>query len=177
MAQDLDGRQVGVAAHQLIAEVLRQGDRGLDLEQLFRAVGQSSLVRERVGSYRMAARQRLATAIAVYLRLFAPGVEWTFTACEVQIPGARLDLVFEREDGAIRADEIKSGQLSALEQTALEAQLQRQLAGGREHYGPRFLGVRAILLWAPSKSWLARADGSREPLHLSGIEDGSNVNE
>lgn len=166
----IDGRQVGLAVHLVIAELMREGRRQPTLQELLIVAAGSALMRKRVGSYRQAARQRLLTATSVYLRYFVPGPEWRFVGSEVAVPGARLDLVFEAVDGRVMADEIKTGRLSATEQAGFEEQIQRQLRGGGELYGTDFAGVRGLLLWAPSRSFIAHADGQRELLLEASIE-------
>lgn len=162
--RQLDGRSVGAAAHQVIGELLAAGLREPTFEELLAAVGRSQLVREGVASFRQAARQRLITATGVYVRLFVPGREWEFVGREVEVSEARFDLVFRDSDGRVRADEIKAGRLCAEDTRKLEDQLGRQLDGGRARWEESFVGVRALLLWAPVRSFLARPDGEREQL-------------
>jgi len=158
-------------AHQSIARLLDSGTRHPTTSELFASVGRDELV-NRQGQRRQPVRQALLTAAAVYFRLFVPEDEWQFVGAEVAAGAARLDLVFEHRDGRIRADEIKTGCIDdASTYRTLLAQLDRQLAGGRRTWSDAFVGVRAVLLAAPSQSFVLTPDGAmtaldREPTRV-----------
>lgn len=149
----LSGSAIGQAAHQVIARLLREGVREPSPEVLFRAVA-SHPVCQNAPVYRQAARQRLTAAVAVYFRFLLPDAGWGLVGDEVQLEGARLDLLWEHRSGRVRADELKAGRaVQAVEAQSLAAQLARQLEAGAAAYGERFVGVRVLVLAAPSHSF------------------------
>jgi hypothetical protein len=170
-SRELDGRQVGQAAHLLIASLVQKGLRRPSPEDLFAAVASSDLVAARVSSYRQAAKQRLLGAASLYFRFFALGEGWSFAGAEVSIDGGRLDLVWEGTGGVL-SDEIKTGWPRDLaERRELEDQIGRQLAGARRKFGPSFAGIRVLILGRPGASFLLKADGSREPLTVEADDE------
>jgi hypothetical protein len=161
-----DGRRLGSAAHRVIGSLLDAGVRAPAPEDIHRFVAVEPVLRE-PHVYRLAARQRLATAVAVYFRFLLPGPEWSFVGAEIRVPGAALDLLFEDRTGRLRADELKTGGAPDLARTSqLRRQLEGQLAGGLEAFGDRFMGVRALFLGAPRRSFTLEVDGGRAPVDV-----------
>jgi hypothetical protein len=147
-----------------IADLLSDGSREPSPLDILAAVGRTGVL-DTVGVYRQAAKQRLLAVVALFFRLFVPAPDWQFVDGEVSVPGASLDLVWRDSAGRILADELKTGEGAATDyRRAVDEQVARQVSGGHKHYGDDFVGVRVLFLAAPSRSFLARADGSRESL-------------
>ena len=163
-AGGVDGRQMGTAAHRLIAELLEVGVREPTPLFILEHVARHPVLQGRAVLYRQAAKQTLASALAVYFRYFAPAERWRLLGSEVAVGSCRFDLLFD-VGGVIVADELKSGRLDGADAwQALERQLERELCGGRERWGDAFGGVRVLVLGAPRRSFLAAPEGTREPL-------------
>jgi hypothetical protein len=163
-----DGRRLGEGVHRTAAAVLDGGNRTPTVSDILEAVARDPALVQPNLVYRLAARQVLASATAIYFRLVLPATDWQFLGSEMVIPGGSLDLVFESVAGEVLADEIKSGRTPDLvDKPALDKQIERELAGGLERFGVLFVGVRVLFLGAPSKSFIARADGTRDPLDRS----------
>ncbi len=155
----------GEAPHRLIAEFVAAGLRAPSPVELLERVAQHPTVHADAVVYRQAAKQTLATTLAIYFRYFAYPTSWRLVGCELPAGRCRFDLVFERPDGKLVADELKTGRVEhAAARDALEAQLRRELTGGQQRWGDRFAGVRVILLGAPRRSFFAHCDGPREAL-------------
>ncbi len=156
----IDGRKVGQIAHQVIADLAQGGC--WDAATILSCAGAHPAL-AKIGTYRQAARQRLATLAAVYGRLFHPGPSVELEGVEVRVPGGRLDLLWhDRSRGVRWADEIKTHTLpELLSDERLTDQLGRQAQGAATRY-ESFLGVRACLLTSPRKSVLWRPDGECE---------------
>lgn len=159
----LDGRRIGVLAHQIVAELVAAGHRRPTPRQVMAAVAEHEITRN-VAVYRQAAHQQLGTACSLYFRLFMPDEEWRFAGCEVSAPRTRFDLVWEDSEGRVLVDELKFGRLAASERRVFEDQLQRQLTAGSVVYADKFAGVRALLFSAPRQSFWAQPDGGHLPL-------------
>lgn len=160
----IDGRQAGELVHEIVGEMLAEGIREPSPEQVFGRVARHPATR-RAAVYRQAARLRLATAVSLYCRFFMPDASWSFEGAEVAGRSCRFDLVWSLPDGRIVADEIKSGLVDGRRAWAeLEDQVERLRKAGLAKFGARFVGVRVVLLSAPTFSYLARADGIRAEL-------------
>lgn len=155
----LNGRQMGALAHVLIADMLRRGLKNPTAREIVTAVGAHPLSVEAT-VYRQAARQRLASAAAIYFRYFVR-TDWEFIGSEVAGDRCRYDLVWQDADGIVFVDELKSGRGDAREHVdAAKEQIARELANGSTHW-ERFGGVRLLWLGAPGKSRLHLPDGSQ----------------
>lgn len=146
LAQD-----AGAVTHRLIAEIGRRHGGGATPEQVLD-------VAEGLGSarlapvYRQSSRQRVATAAAAFFRIFGrPG--WQLHKALTVVEGVEFDLLWRRQ-GRIVADELKTG-LAAPELwfERVEQQVESQLEAGQAGFGVAFLGVRAVLLAEPEKSF------------------------
>jgi hypothetical protein len=154
------GTEMGRAAHRVIGRLLEAGITRPSPEEILSFAAREPLLDEK-HVYRMAARQRLIAATAIYWRCFLPAPEWRFIDSEVQIDGTDLDLVFEHVDGTVRSDELKTGGAPSLaDRTALDRQIERQLAGGRGRYGERYCGVRILFFGAPARSFFVSTEGA-----------------
>lgn len=99
-----------------------------------------------------ALRQGVATASCVYLRRFKPDDGWEWISAETSLPGARLDLVFQRrDDGTVLVDELKTGS-NRTAGNAARAQVARHLRAAGDRWTDRFAGVRLLWLTAPASS-------------------------
>jgi hypothetical protein len=115
--------------------------------------------------YKQAAKARMLSTAAIYFRFLVPDLGWRLEGTEVDVPGGRLDLLFRRPDGALLADELKTGALALpLERLEAEEQVARQLTGGLERFGTSLTGVRLVVLGAPRRSYLLSSDGGRHPI-------------
>lgn len=166
-----NGKQLGRSAHRVIGRLLSSGITEPSPEQVMSFAAQEPLLDE-PHVYRLAARQRLIAATAIYWRWFLPArTSWRFVDFAVPVEGSDLNLVFQHLDGAVRADELKTGGAPALADTqALDAQIERQLAGGRQKYGQCFCAVRVLLLGAPRRSFVMSSDGARALLFEGGAD-------
>lgn len=171
-----NGIEMGKVAHRVIGRLLAAGVREPSPEEMLSFAAHEPLLHER-HVYRLAARQRLIAATAIYWRHFLPASPpWRFVDYAVPLDASDLDLVFEHADGGVRSDELQTGGAPALaEREELDQQLQRQLAGGRQKYGERYRGVRVLFLGAPRRSFVVSVDGSRAPLFEGGCDDKPNA--
>lgn len=159
----IDGRTMGREVHRLIADLVSVGVREPTPRQLRAQVAGHPLVSDPRITYRQAAKQRLLVATALYFRFFVPLAPWCLLGSEVTVGSSRLDLVWRNGEEVI-ADEIKSGRIvDRFEHDQLERQIDRALANANDRYGDAFTGLRVLLLAAPSKSFVLRSDGKREP--------------
>lgn len=81
----VDGRTAGVAVHRLIAELATSGALALSPVELRRQVATHPSVTSTALPYRQAAKQRLLTAAAIYLRLFPLGAGWRCLGTELPV--------------------------------------------------------------------------------------------
>jgi len=159
----IDGRTMGREVHRLIADLVSAGIRQPTPRQLRAHVAGHPLVSDPRIIYRQAAKQRLLVATALYFRFFAPPAPWRLLGTEVTMGNSRLDLVWGHGQEVI-ADEIKSGRIvDRFERDQLELQIDRALANANDRYGDAFTGLRVLMLAAPTKSFVLRSDGNREP--------------
>jgi hypothetical protein len=164
----LDGRRAGERVHIAVARLLERGVRQPTALEVLTLARDIVVEPGLAVTYRQSAIQRLSTATASYFRMFAPDETWTYFGSEVKAARCRYDLVFEHEDGQVIADELKAGRVGdRVELKLADAQIARQLIAGRAKWGEAFTGIRAIFLAAPRASFLARAEGDREPLDWS----------
>ena len=159
----LDGRRCGQLAHVMIAELLRDGVRGVDFELVASRVARHALL-ERPLVYRAAAQAELVTSVCAWFRWFVLDRTWAFVGAEVAAPGCRFDLVFDHGRLGVLVDELKTGRLSGIGEGDASGQLARLLAGARSRYGARFYALRVLQLSAASRSFVIYADGRREAL-------------
>lgn len=122
----------------------------------------AAAARDRGGSTvkQMMLRVRLASAGVAYLPFRDPSFE--FAGAEITVHGARLDIGWRLPDDRLLFDENKSGfLLRPFDSAALEAQIEVQRAGAVRMFGSRFAGLRVLRLFAPERSFLLHADGTR----------------
>lgn len=166
-AAALDEAAIGQCIHAVVGELLAKGVRTPRPEELLSTVAGNELLQESVAAYRQAAKQRVLSGVSLYFRLFLPASQWRYGGSELQAGPRRLDLIWRHGSGEIMADELKSGRAVGFDsRRSLEAQVAAQVAVGVERFGAEFVGVRAILLAAPRRSYLLRADGTSENLVL-----------
>lgn len=168
-----NGLEMGRAAHRVIGRMLKAGVCEPSPEQILSFAAQEPLLHER-HVYRLAARQRLIAATAIYWRFFLPPLaSWTLIDYAVRLPDCDLDLVFRHQGGAVRSDELKTGGAPSLaEREVLEERLELQLAGCREKYGTKFEGVRVLFLGAPRRSFFQPVTGGdRVAVLQEGLSD------
>jgi len=165
----LNGRRAGEVAHRIIGEFVQSGIY-LPTPAQIAAVVANHPETKRAVVYRQAARQRLATAVSLYFRLFGPDPTWELLGVEVSASRSRFDLVWELLRGRVIADELKTGLfITPDEATALHAQVERLRSAGVRKYGEQFAGVRVLLLSAPRLSYLAAPTGENIPLEDAGL--------
>lgn len=134
---------MGALVHAVAVEHLRRG-----------AAFETSSLRETTDAllsptleavYRMAARQRVITALIVYGReLIEPS--WEFFEGEHISIDVKLDLLWLRPGGTICADEIKTGLAASLNMPAIARQCSMQCLAGRDEFGELFSHVRLVLI-------------------------------
>lgn len=140
--------QIGTLTHDLIAEIASEKGGGAGPNEVLDVA-----LKFDFGSYSrpttMARKQRAITLSGVFFSRFGrPG--WSFVGSEVIVGDVALDLLWERE-GALEADEIKTGSSAAAEyRDEAAAQARSQAEAASECLGPAFRGVRLVLLKAPS---------------------------
>ncbi len=158
----LDGRKMGQAAHQVIAEVLEAGRRKADFKELQAVVSRHPSSAGAI-VYRQSARQRLVSAAQAYFKFCLPPDSWTFVGAEVSGPSCRFDLVWLDPEGSYWADELKTGRTAdRTGRVALAEQVERERVGGLAMYGEGFGGIRVCIVVAPKKSHCILADGSKD---------------
>jgi hypothetical protein len=159
------GSDRGRAVHQLIGELLATTRRPSS-QQITRTVATHDLLREKAVIHRQSIKQPLETAIACYFARFAPCELWDFAGASVRLGSCEFDLLWRASrNGRLLADELKTGLFGlTFVHRKLDRQVERQLQAGTTTCGDRFAGVRAIVLGEPWRSFLARPDGSRQPL-------------
>jgi len=123
-----NGMEMGRAAHRVIGRLLEAGIREPSPEEIMSYAAREPLLHER-HVYRLAARQRLIAATAIFWRYFMPDPEcWRFLDYAVPVEGSALDLVFEHVDAGVSSDELKTGGAPALaDRETLDEQVERQL--------------------------------------------------
>lgn len=161
----LDAGTAGRRVHQSVGLLLEAGVRApanLEVITLARdVVCEPGLAAVR----RQAAIQRLASGTASYFRFFVLDETWVYLGSEIAAKGCRFDFVFERSDGMIIADELKTGRAADRASRRLfDEQIARQVAAGVAKWGERFSGVRVLFLAAPRASFVAHPSGESEPL-------------
>lgn len=96
----------------------------------------------------------VATLAATYLHRFLLDPAWEFDRAELPLGEGRADLTFQNAtSGAWLVDEIKTTRGRGNE-ASLRVQINRYLAGGVDHWGEKFLGVRVCALAQPRLSRL-----------------------
>jgi hypothetical protein len=165
-----DGRKMGQGAHRVIAALLAAGERRPSAVEILEAVAGDSALEQPNVVYRLAARQVLAAATAIYFRFFVPADEWRFVGSEVSAPGAVFDLLFENPAGELRADELKAARMPGLiDRQRLDEQVAAEVTGGVRVFGVRFAGVRVLILGAPSRSFMVDQDGAHAPIEMGQV--------
>jgi hypothetical protein len=156
----------GRAIHQLIGELLLATRRPTP-DAIRRTLSNHALLESQSIIHAQAIKQALSSALTVYFTRFAPSDVWDFAGYSVRIRGCEFDLLWrDSRTGRILADELKTSVLGLrFGAERLDRQAARQLRAGSAAIGERFAGVRAIVLADPSCSFLARPDGTREPLN------------
>lgn len=150
-----DPQSLGRMAHHVIADLAAGPERDPGLEEILSAISAQPAVRSARGPLRQSARMWLCGVSATYFRMFAPSPAWRLFATELPLPGCRLDLAWTDDAGRTWADELKTGKAPQLTLGAgLDAQVDRQLRAGDAEFGDAFLGVRVLMLAAPSMSFV-----------------------
>lgn len=159
---------IGRFAHQVIADLLAAGHTTPDPKTITKAVMAQPL--ETIESARPhAAAQQLCVSAALYFRLFATDPDWHYAGHEVPAGGVRFDLVF-KNGSRVRTDQIKTGRMEMrLEVDSLEEQVARELRAGKKKWGTSYVGLRAVVLGAPRKSFLLDRDGARTAVSWDGV--------
>lgn len=148
--------EVGDRAHQIVGRLLERGvdDTGDPLTFTRAVLEEASTVflEHPVMSRGAAAKVQAACAAAVYMRRLAPHPPWIFIGREIRVRGARLDLAFRHsQTGQVLIDELKCG-IARDEDGALRPQIDRELTGAEERWGPSLAGVRLCAVAAPRLS-------------------------
>jgi hypothetical protein len=159
-------------AHRVIGRLLEAGIRNPSPEQILSAAAREPLLQER-HVYRLAARQRLVAATAIYFSRFLPAFPpWAFLDYAVAVDGTDLDLVFDHQDRRVRSDELKTGGAPGLvDRKRLDEQIAQQLVAGVRTYGERYDGIRVLFLGAPRSSFRVAIDDTRTPLFSEVSDD------
>lgn len=102
--------------------------------------------------------QRVAQGVAVWLEEFDPRPAWRPLGVEVNVDDVRIDLLWVHPTRGNRADELKSGKLTARD----HKQARSIDAAGMAAFGVSWQGVRLISL-SPisSKSAIIRRGGAQ----------------
>lgn len=144
----------GQAIHELIAALLEEA-RVPTPAMIRAAVAEHSLLEGLPVTNRQAVKQHLTTAVALYFRRFLPCGLWDFVGHNIRVEQTEFDLLWQdSRDGNLLADELKTsihGIVFGASQ--LEARLVRQVDAGEVAWGPRFRGIRAIVLADPARSF------------------------
>jgi hypothetical protein len=163
-ADTYSGKQMGRVTHRVVAQIVAAGIVKPTPEQIIEVVADFVRLLPDV-PYRRAAQQRLSSGAALYFHFYQPKAEWQLLGAEVQVPGAVVDLLWQRPDGGVFADELKTGRFGRIaERRDLDLQVARICAGGRRKYGGPFLGCREALLKAPALAAFVTVDGRRLPV-------------
>lgn len=92
-----------------------------------------------------------------WLERFDPPSDWALLAAEVRADHVRLDLVWQDAAGGVWADELKTGAIAR----RTGPQIAAQIAACRGRYGPRFQGLRVVLLAVPAAVVIDRDEPPR----------------
>jgi hypothetical protein len=160
----VDGRVRGVIKHTLTGELLAAGIRNPSFEEILTRANRFEPLQSDAIIYRQAARQHICTGVARYFRLFLPPASWRFEGYEVEVGGVSFDHLWTDDNDRLVADELKTGRLPEAGRDEHERQLARQLKAGARAQGDGFRGVRVCVFTAPTRSFFAHPDGTREPL-------------
>ena len=106
--------------------------------------------------HRLMVEQRVAQGTTVWLEEFDPRPDWRPLAVELNVGDVRIDLLWIASDGRIRADELKSGGITARDRRQASA----IDAAGVVAFGSAWAGVRLIGLSAISSRCLLLSGGS-----------------
>lgn len=134
---------MGTLIHSVLANLLRKSDAITPAS--IRAETDAHLPSDLATVYRQSLRQRAVGAVLTYEREFRVD-GWRFAGAETIVQDSALDLVWVTSAGLVYADEIKTGLNARLFLDQLTSQCAGQYAAGIQVFGPRFSGVRAILL-------------------------------
>lgn len=168
-AEIIDGRVRGSIKHTLTGELLADGIRKPSFEEILARANRFEPLQSPAIIYRQAARQHVCSGVARYFRLFLPPESWTFLGYEHELGGVSFDHLWRDDQDLLVADELKTGRLPQAARDQHERQLAQQLKAGRKACGDEFRGVRVCVFTAPRHSFLARPDGTREPLDWEGV--------
>jgi hypothetical protein len=106
--------------------------------------------------HRLMVEQRVAQGTTVWLEEFDPRPDWRPLAVEINVGEVRIDLLWIAPDGRIRADELKSGGITARDRRQASA----IDAAGVAAFGSAWAGVRLIGLSALFSRCLLLSGGS-----------------
>lgn len=138
--------EIGNAVHRVIHQLLVEGERGPALDLVAKTVARDRCARL-PHVYGLAAKQKVVSCATRYFENFAPEPDWVYLGAETPLIGSRMDLLFERPNGRLRGDEIKSGLFASLgDPTPSMEHANRQAREARHLYGQRFSGVRLVIL-------------------------------
>jgi hypothetical protein len=144
---------VGAARHAFIQSLLHAGYRSPTAEEISEAARRSDWVRAQRGPQReLMALRHLINPAAIYFGRHTPANEWELIGTEIAVAATSFDAVWSLPDGAIFADEFKTGRSILQLRLDLAGQFDRQLEAGAVEWDTRFLGVRRCVLAAP---WLS----------------------
>ena len=139
--------EVGDRTHRLIGELVT-GAATSPGDAARRVLAARPVSGTRAASVRM----RMASAASTYKLRFQPPA--ALVGVEVPLGAGVADLVWERPDGMVVVDEVKSGAITA-DDRRLIAQVARLVAGGHARWGELFVGVRVCPLRRPARTVLA----------------------
>jgi hypothetical protein len=165
LPQALERPQVGHGAHVLISALLNQGLRTYDRSAVIEVARRSRTLSGLSIKERMMRQQYLLSSAALYYRLFAPPLDWSFEGSEVDLAGVVVDHLWAAPGGWRVIDELKTGRRSGpLYPDVARDQLARQLEAGRRCFGRRFRAVRLLVFSEPNRSLVLYPSGQSEPL-------------
>lgn len=158
---------VGQLTHRVIAETV--GLRGVTPDDLVEAAWRLAGAATKggaLGRRARAARLTIAGSAAVYIRCFAPSLDWRLLGSELVLgSGLRVDHGWASPSGVL-IDELKTADARSLgrsdERASEQVDAYRELAVAR--WGERFLGIRLIYLCCANRSQLVLPSGRRVPL-------------
>ncbi len=112
-------------------------------------------------------RQNIVGIVHRYFSQCLPPVRFFFGGAEFDLGVGRADLIWFDIDGAVLADEIKTGSPRNLSLTSTTDQIERYRRACVATWADRFVGMRLLCAAEPSASVLVLPDGSRKPLSVT----------
>jgi hypothetical protein len=173
MTNPLEPTPLGNGKHALIGEMLEAGIRTPSTAETLAWAARKAAEQTLPVTTRMALRTRYATAVVRFFGHCCPPTEWTFLGREIDVPGGRIDFLWETDDGRLVGQEIKTGDLlDPINDDLVATQVASQVAGAAVSLGERFAGILVHHLAAPSRAFFV--DRNLNHQHIEGATCPSN---